>query len=142
MGLVIRLHDIVSPNQFKVYYKQATSPYPMNSGYVMYGTFSANTTTVNISGITINFNSNYWFKIEDQTTGRYVIENIETNDAIAYSNCCPKPINLNAICYHTCYPPTGVSASCTGIAPTVTPTPTATPVCEIPSNITAVCINE
>ena len=131
MGLVIRLHDIVSPNQFKVYYKRATSPYPMNSGYSLYGTFSAGTTTVNVSGITINFNSNYWFKIEDQSTGRYIIENIETNDPIAYMDCCPQPVSLGAVCYHSCYPPTINSISCGGLAnptptPTITPTPTAT----------------
>ncbi len=130
MGLVIRLHDIVSPNQFKVYYKQATSPYPMNSGYSLYGTFAAGTSTVNISGITINFNSNYWFKIEDQTTGRYIIENIETNDPIAYMDCCPQPIGLGAVCYHSCYPPTINSITCSGLVPataTPTPTPTSTP---------------
>jgi hypothetical protein len=130
MGLVIRLHDIVSPNQFKVYYKQATSPYPMNSGYSLYGTFAAGTSTVNISGVTINFNSNYWFKIEDQTTGRYIIENIETNDPIAYMDCCPQPVGLGAVCYHSCYPPTINSISCVGLAdptPTPTPTPTSTP---------------
>jgi hypothetical protein len=128
MGLVIRLHDIVSPNQFKVYYKQATSPYPMNSGYSLYGTFAAGTSTVNISGVTINFNSNYWFKIEDQTTGRYIIENIETNDPIAYMDCCPQPVGLGAVCYHSCYPPTINSITCVGlVAPTATPTPTPTP---------------
>lgn len=127
MGLVIRLHDIVSPNQFKVYYKQATSPYPMNSGYSLYGTFAAGLTTVNISGITINFNSNYWFKIEDQVTGRYIIENIETNDPIAYMDCCPQPIGLGAVCYHSCYPPTINSLFCGNILPTPTPTPTSTP---------------
>lgn len=128
MGLVIRLHDIASPNQFKVYYKQGISPYPMNSGYSLYGTFSAGTTTVNVSGITINFNSNYWFKIEDQTTGRYIIENIETNDPIAYMDCCPQPVSLGAVCYHSCYPPTINSISCTGLAdPTPTPTSTPTP---------------
>ena len=127
MGLVIRLHDIVSPNQFKVYYKQATSPYPMNSGYSLYGTFAAGLTTVNISGITINFNSNYWFKIEDQVTGRYIIENIETNDPIAYMDCCPQPIGLGAVCYHSCYPPTINSLYCGDVLPTPTPTPTSTP---------------
>ena len=136
MGLVIRLHDIVSPNQFKVYYKQATSPYPMNSGYSLYGTFSAGTTTVNVSGITINFNSNYWFKIEDQSTGRYIIENIETNDPIAYMDCCPQPVSLGAVCYHSCYPPTINSISCTGLAdptPTPTPTPTSAPATATPT---------
>lgn len=127
MGLVIRLHDIVSPNQFKVYYKQATSPYPMNSGYSLYGTFAEGITTVNISGITINFNSNYWFKIEDQVTGRYIIENIETNDPIAYMDCCPQPIGLGAVCYHSCYPPTINSLYCGDVLPTPTPTPTSTP---------------
>jgi hypothetical protein len=129
MSLVIKLKNIVSPNPFTVSYKSGITPYPLDSGFTSYGgTYSAGTTFVNISGVTINFNITYWFKITDTVTNRYIIENIETNDPIAYTNCCPQPEGINAVCVAiACNPPTGVSAICSdGVTPTPTPTPTAT----------------
>lgn len=141
MSLVIKLKNIVSPNPFTVSYKSGLTPYPLDSGFTAYGsTYSAGTTFVNISGVTLNFNSTYWFKITDTVTNRYIIENIETNDPIAYMSCCPIPV-ATAICYHECYPPSNVDADCVGISPTATPTPTPTsiPVCDVPTNVTAEC---
>ena len=129
MGLVIKLNNIISPNAFTVSYKTGPNPYPLDSGFTSYGgTYGAGTTLVVVSGITINFNSSYWFKITDNVTNRYIIENVETNDQIAYMDCCPQPVGLTAYCYHSCYPPTINSITCVGLAtPTPTATPTATP---------------
>ncbi len=137
MGLVIKLNNIISPNAFTVSYKTGPNPYPLDSGFTSYGgTYSAGTTLVVVSGITINFNSSYWFKITDNVTNRYIIENVETNDPIAYMSCCPIPV-ATAICYHECYPPSNVDADCIGLTPT--PTPTPTPVCDVPTDVTAEC---
>jgi len=141
MGLVIKLNNIISPNAFSVSYKTGPNPYPLDSGFTSYGgTYSAGTTLVVVSGVTINFNSSYWFKITDNVTNRYIIENVETNDPIAYMSCCPIPV-ATAICYHECYPPSNVDADCVGILPTTTPTPTptSTPVCDVPTDVTAEC---
>lgn len=140
MGLVIKLNNIISPNAFTVSYKTGPNPYPLDSGFTSYGgTYTAGTTLVVVSGITINFNSSYWFKITDNVTNRYIIENVETNDPIAYSSCCPKPESISAICYHECYPPSNVNGYCSG--PTPTPTPTPTIVCDVPTNVSASCNN-
>ncbi len=142
MSLVIKLKNIVSPNPFTVSYKSGITPYPLDSGFTSYGgTYSAGTTFVNISGVTLNFNTTYWFKITDTVTNRYIIENIETNDPIAYTNCCPQPEDINAVCVSIiCNPPTGVSAICSdGVTPTPTPTPTATPICNPPTGVSAIC---
>lgn len=131
MGLVIKLNNIISPNAFTVSYKTGPNPYPLDSGFTSFGgTYSAGTTLVVVSGITINFNSTYWFKITDTTTNRYIIENVETNDPIAYTTCCEVPTGISAVCVIPTTPtPT----------PTATPTPTPTVVCDVPTNITAFC---
>ncbi len=134
MGLVIKLNNIISPNAFTVSYKTGPNPYPLDSGFTSFGgTYSAGTTLVVVSGITINFNSTYWFKITDTVTNRYIIENIETNDPIAYTTCCEVPTGISAVCVIPTTPtPT----------PTATPTPTPTIACEVPTDITAYCSDE
>ena len=110
MGLVIRLHGIVSPNSFKVSIKKGDSPYPLDSGYYdQYTTYSGGTTQIELTYYRIvppglktegfSFNKQYWVKITDLVTGRYIIENIYTNDQIAYDCMCTPPLILSLECF-------------------------------------------
>lgn len=127
MGLVIRLHSIVSPNSYTISVKEGNNPYPLDSGYT-------NVTGTMVNGVfTITsqhykFNTQYFVKLTDITTGRYIIENIYENDPIAYMGCAPQPIGMVLECTHDYYPPENLSAICPPDAtPTPTPTPTNTP---------------
>lgn len=109
MGLVIRIYDINSPNDFKVSIKKGDTAYPLDSGYIEYDTiYSGGTTQIELTNITypsgktenFDFNTQYWIKITDITTDRYIIENIYLHDQIAFSDCqCSPPIILSAECY-------------------------------------------
>lgn len=101
MGLVIRLYGIVSPNDFTVSIKAGATPYPLNSGYVQYnGTYLGGTTQIEISGRTFSFNTQYWVKITDTITHRYIIENVFAHDQSAFADCmCQAPTILTADCY-------------------------------------------
>ena len=157
--LQVNIKNIVSPNPFKISFKSepgddsAYGGFTVTTGYTYYhnGTaystysscpsYPAGTTEVTISSNLLDFNSNCWVKIEDTVhknrlsngteIPRYIIENIYLHDPIAYQSCCPQPVGLTAICYHDCYPPLSLSATCVSIVatptPTSTPTPTPTP---------------
>lgn len=88
MGLIIRLHNITAPNDFKVEYKNLSAPYPLDSGYIEYGTFSGGTTQIEMySDVSWAFNTIYWIKITDLVTNRYIIKSIYTNDETAFAEC-------------------------------------------------------
>lgn len=150
--LRVNITNIVSPNPFKVSFKSivgddsAYGGFTVTTGYTYYhnGTdystysscpsYPAGTTSIEISSNELDFNSNCWVKIEDTVTKtllsdgteipRYIIENIYLHDPIAYQSCCPQPEALTAVCYHDCFPPFALTASCISDA---TPTPTSTP---------------
>lgn len=129
MGLVIRLYNIVSPNSYTISVKEGDTPYPLNSGYTnVTGSMVGDVFT--ITSQHYKFNTQYWVKLLDTITGRYIIENIYENDPIAYMDCCPQPEGMTLLCQHDVYPPNMTSISC-GVpviaTPTPTPTPTATP---------------
>jgi hypothetical protein len=73
------------------------------------GSYTPSTTEVTISGLT--FDTQYWIKMTDNTTGRYIVQNIYTHDSKAFP------------CYDTiCF---SVDVTC-DVEPTPTPTPTYT----------------
>jgi hypothetical protein len=100
MGLNIRLHNINLKNNFKLSYRIGNTSgdvNTINSGYTNYtigATLSGNTVypssdvrdyetnPIIFTGAT--FNTQYWFKFLDQTTGLYTIENINTHESKYY----------------------------------------------------------
>jgi hypothetical protein len=136
-GIVIRLYGIVSPHNFRVSIKKGETAYPLTTGYVTYnGIYSGGTSQIEITGRTFNFNTQYWVKLTDVVTGRYIIENVYIHDKIAYSECnCTAPVILSLKCYtddldcelslsaiYVSGPPVTPSNT-----PTSTPPPTPTP---------------
>lgn len=101
MGLIVRLYGIVSPHDFTVSIKSGVTPYPLNSGFVQYnGTYPGGTTQIEISGRTFNFDTQYWVKITDEVTNRYIIENVYLHNQAAYIDCvCDPPEILTVECY-------------------------------------------
>jgi hypothetical protein len=82
MGVVLRLHDINVKNDYNVYYKESLTLGDENKGFVKYGDLiKKDNNIIILSGITINFNSNYWIKIVDSVTKDYVIKNIVIHES-------------------------------------------------------------
>lgn len=113
MSLYIRLHNIVSTNDFSLYYKSGESVGNPNSGFTYYNSYSGGTSTLVISGSTLSLNTKYWIKILDDVTKKYIIENIYTHES----------------CFYDCYDitPTPTNTPTSTIPTTNTPTPTPTP---------------
>lgn len=100
MGLNIRLHNINLKNNFKLYYRIGNTAGDVNtinssySEYIYGATLSGNTVypSSDVRDYTSNpiiftnaqFNTQYWFKFLDQTTGLYTIENINTHESKYY----------------------------------------------------------
>jgi hypothetical protein len=116
MGLKIRLYNIVSSNSYTVRYKSGTSAWPEydNATFTLYNT-GLTASTIEIDNLM--FDTQYWFKIIDETSNRYIIKNINTHSSVAFP------------CYDLVPIPTS-----TPVPPTSTPvTPTSTPVPPTPT---------
>ena len=108
MGLVIRIYDIASPNDFTVAIKKGDTAYPLESGYYPCGDtiYSGGTELITISGYTVGstyttleFDTQYWIKLIDTDTNRYIIENIKTNNEVAFAECnCTPPLITSLEC--------------------------------------------
>lgn len=111
MGLNVRLYNIVSDGPYTLRYKTGTSPYPETTD-LTFTLFNTGLTSNEVTFSGLSFNTQYWVKMTDETTGRYIIKNIYTHDTNAYP------------CYNTmCF---DVDANCTGSYFDTTPTPTPT----------------
>jgi hypothetical protein len=111
MSLYLRLHNIVSTNDFSVYYKSGENIGNPNSGFTFYNSYSGGTTGIIISDTTLSLNTKYWIKIVDDITKKYIIENIYTHES----------------CFYDCFNPTQTpTPTKTSVTPTPTPTPTKT----------------
>ena len=83
MGLNVKLYDIINDGPYSIRYKTGTNPYPEydNTTYTLYGTGLTNPSII-LTGM--SFNTQYWVKIIDETTNRYIVKNIYTNDSKAF----------------------------------------------------------
>lgn len=92
MSVKVRLKNISCPNSFTLSY--GTSPYGpfTNVGY------SGSTPTVIITGGTFNFDTQYFIKLTDSGTSRYIIENIYIHDSKAFSCYDTIDFDLSAEC--------------------------------------------
>jgi len=152
MGLVIKLKNIQSVNNFKLFYKVGRTPGSSSSqSSISWGTqytgspsvggiFNESVTTISIDlisqGIDLNpYNKQYWFKILDVVTGSYIIENVHIHEYEFYDRCIPK-CDLGGTAVFIAPTPTPTytidcslngTAEFTTIIPTSTPTSTPTP---------------
>lgn len=83
MSLNIRLFNIVSNGTYAIRYKEGDYPYPetIDSTFTLVGTNLIDD-NLTISGLT--FDTQYWIKMTDEETGRYIIKNIYTHDSKAF----------------------------------------------------------
>ena len=131
--LKINLTNLVSPNDFIVSYKSGESIGNLNTGFTRYPNdervFDGGTTEIIVSGITLIYGEQYWFKIEEYNTGRtdnpFIIENINTHNEEYFTYFCPAPI------------PTPTPTLTSTPASTPTPTPTLTPTLTSTPTLTA-----
>jgi hypothetical protein len=111
-SLNIKICDIVSDGLYTMSYKSGSNPCPTNNGFTTIGT-GLTATTITLTGLT--FNTQYWVKMTDESSNRYIIRNISTNHSKTYP------------CYDTmCF---NVVTDCDEPTPTPTITPTPTPPC-------------
>lgn len=136
MGLNVRIYNIISNGDYTVRYKSGNNPYPVetDSTFTLLGSYTPSTTEITISGLT--FDTQYWIKMTDNTTGRYIVQNIYTHDSKAfpcYDTIC---FSIDVTCESQPTPTPTVTTSQTvtptysqTITPTRTPTrtPTLTP---------------
>jgi hypothetical protein len=112
MGLNVKIYNIVSDGSFSIRYKSGESPYPetIDSSFTLLNT-GLTVNNITISGL--SFDTQYWIKMTDETTGRYIIKNIYTHDSKAFP------------CYDTmCF---DVQTVCVSPSPTPSVTPSVTP---------------
>ena len=112
MGLNVKIYNIVSDGSFSIRYKSGESPYPetVDSSFTLLNT-GLTVNNITISGL--SFDTQYWIKMTDETTGRYIIKNIYTHDSKAFP------------CYDTmCF---DVQTVCVSPSPTPSVTPSVTP---------------
>ena len=110
MGLKIRLFNIVSSNTYTLRYKSGASAWPEydDTTFILYNT-GLTSSTIEIDNLM--FDTQYWFKIIDEISNRYIIKNINTHSSDVFP------------CYDLVPTPTSTPTR----TPTSTPTPTLTP---------------
>jgi len=126
MGLNIKLCNIVSTNPYSVRYKSGSNPYPEddNTSFVLFNT-GLTATTITITGLSVN--TQYWIKLTDDVTNRYIIKNLYSHDGKAFP--CYSKLCFDVISDSVSVTPTpSPTPSVTPPTPTHTPTPSNTPV--------------
>jgi hypothetical protein len=131
MGISIRLINISGTTSYSVGY--STSPYgPFTTA------LTGTTSTATISGAPFEFDTQYYIKLTNLVTNRYIIENIYIHDSKAYplydtidfdlsAVCVPPPLTPTATPTQTRTPtPTPTLTASIGLTPTATPTLTLT----------------
>jgi hypothetical protein len=138
MGLVIEIKNIVSPNNFKLFYQNGRTPGSVSEQEnptwgTQYGSVFAGGTT----SITIDFDievdpnpygKQYWFKILDTVTNSYIIENIYIHELDFYTKCFTPTPTVTPTYTPICNFSGGSAIS--SLTPTPTITPTYTPNCQ------------
>ena len=142
MGLNVRIYNIVSDGIFEIRYKSGDSPYPTydDTTFILKGTFVNGTTTVTIEDL--EFDTHYWIKMTDVTTGRHIVKNIHTNDSKTFpcydTMCFDAVVECDDVQVDPSPTPTNTPTNTPDSTPTNTPTttPTNTPtITPTPSNV-------
>jgi len=122
MAISLRLTNITCPNPFTLGY--STSPY----GTFTNVSYSGSTPTVIIAH-SFEFDTQYFIKLTDSVTNRYIIENIYIHDSKAFPCYDTIDFDLSAQCVTTPTPtitPTLTVTPTETLTPTLTVTPTPT----------------
>jgi hypothetical protein len=122
MAISLRLTNITCPNPFTLGY--STSPY----GTFTNVSYSGSTPTVIIAH-SFEFDTQYFIKLTDSVTNRYIIENIYIHDSKAFPCYDMIDFDLSAQCVTTPTPtitPTLTVTPTETLTPTLTVTPTPT----------------
>jgi hypothetical protein len=144
MGLNIRIHNIIVPSSFELFYKTGNTPGNMTvieNGYTKFGgTYpSSSSRDYNLNPIVFTgatYNTQYWFKIQyTGVTGQensvgYIIENIKTHQPVGHIyyalHCCDFS-GGTAEFYTGCTFSGGTVVYGSNLDPTPAPTSTAAP---------------
>ena len=148
MGVVIEIKNIVSPNNFKLFYQEGRTPGSVSEqenptwGNQYGGVYSGGTSSISIdfdAEIDPNpYGKQYWFKLLDVVTDSYVIENVYVHELDFYTKCFTPTPTITPTFTPTLTPTLTLAADCTftggsaltGSTPTPTPTITITPNCQ------------
>jgi hypothetical protein len=125
MGLNVKLYNITNDGPYSIRYKSGPNPYPEhdNTTYTLYGTGLTNPSII-LTGM--SFDTRYWVKMTDETTNRYIVKNVYTNDSKTYP--CYDTICFDVEVHCDVSPtPTPTNTPTPTLTKTVTPTPTLTP---------------
>ena len=127
MGLNVRLYNITNDGNYSIRYKSGDSPYPEtnDSTFTLYNT-GLTATTITISGL--SFDTQYWIKMTDQTTGRYIIKNIYTHDSKAFPCYDTMCFDVQTVCTSPSPTPSPTPSLIVSSTPTPSVTPTSTPI--------------
>lgn len=94
-GLNIKICDIVSDGLYTMSYKTGSNPCPTNNGFTTIGT-GLTATTITLTGL--SFNTQYWVKMIDETSNRYIIRNMSTNHSKTFPCYDTMCFNVEADC--------------------------------------------
>jgi hypothetical protein len=145
MGLVVEIKNIVSPNNFKLFYQEGRTPGSVSEqASPTWGTQHGSIFPSSTTNITINFDifeyedTQIWFKILDVVTNSYTIENIYIHSIDFYTKCFTPTPTITPTFTPTLTPTLTITPGCqfsggsalTGSTPTPTPTITITPNCQ------------
>ena len=124
MGLNVKLYNITNDGPYSIRYKSGTNPYPEhdNTSYTLYGTGLTNPSII-LTGM--SFDTQYWVKMTDETTNRYIVKNIYTNDSKTYPCYDTICFDIQVVCDVSPSPTPTITPTRT-ITPTITPTRTPT----------------
>lgn len=97
MGLVIRLHGINCENDFTLSHCKGDNPMKIlfNNYEGIIGVYDSNVTEINVTNTVFEYDTQYWFKIRDNVTQKWVIKNIFTNKSSNFHDCIICDINPN-----------------------------------------------
>lgn len=85
MSLIFRLYGISLENDYQVFYKKGKTLNDKSSEFIQYGdVFKKEVDSLIISGISIEYSTQYWFKIVDTVTNEYLIKNLITHQSKAF----------------------------------------------------------
>jgi len=88
MSVNIKIRNIISSDNFKIYIKEGDSPYPIGPidhsdpieffEYEEYGEYSGGTMTILLNDYYFKNDTTYWIMLYNLVTKRYIVENITT----------------------------------------------------------------
>jgi len=124
MGLNVKLYNITNDGPYSIRYKSGPNPYPEhdNTSYTLYGTGLTNPSII-LTGM--SFDTQYWVKMTDETTNRYIVKNVHTNDSKTYPCYDTICFDTEVVC-NVSPSPTPTNTPTPTLTKTVTPTPTPT----------------